>query len=58
MAEYLNRTGIHWRHHFGYDGPRPPPILHMWPAQEIGQTHHVVSKNGHWYLLFFIPIYF
>jgi hypothetical protein len=48
MAEYLNRTGIHWRHHFGLDGPRPPPVLHMWPAQEVGQIHKANSKNGYW----------
>lgn len=27
--EYLKRTGIKWRHYFGDDGPRPPPVLNM-----------------------------
>ncbi len=48
MEEYYNRTGIHWRHNFGFDGPRPPPVLHMWSAQEIGQVHRRTSMNGHW----------
>ena len=48
MKEYLERTGIHWRHHYGKDGPRPPPTLYMWPTASIGQTHKVESANGHW----------
>mmetsp|Transcript_18595 Transcript_18595/g.25684 ORF Transcript_18595/g.25684 Transcript_18595/m.25684 type:complete len:532 (+) Transcript_18595:25-1620(+) len=48
MAEYLNRTGIRWRHYFGPDGPRPPPSLHMWPANNIGEVHKVVSHEGKW----------
>jgi prolyl 4-hydroxylase len=48
MADYLNRTGRHWRHHYGLDGPRPPPVLHMWPAQEVGQVHRATSRNGYW----------
>ena len=46
--EYFNRTGMHWRHHYGVEGPRPPPTLHMWPADSIGQIHTVVSKQGFW----------
>ena len=46
--EYFNRTGMHWRHHYGVDGPRPPPTLHMWPAETIGQIHTVTSKQGFW----------
>ena len=30
IREYFNRTGIPWRHYYGQDGPRPPPILYMW----------------------------
>ena len=48
MKEYLDKNGIHWRHHYGKDGPRPPPSLHMWPTEEIGQTHKVESGNGYW----------
>jgi hypothetical protein len=48
MQEYYNRTGNQWRHYFGPDGPRPPPILHMWPAKEVGQIHKVISDEGHW----------
>lgn len=48
MKEYLEKTGIHWRHHYGINGPRPPPSLFMWPATAIGQTHVVQSTNGHW----------
>ena len=45
---YRERTGIHWRHYFGADGPRPPPTLHMWGAKSIGQVHSVQSTSGHW----------
>jgi len=48
MAEYYNRTGIHWRHYFGPDGPRPPPELYMWPAKQVGTVHTVQSPEGYW----------
>jgi prolyl 4-hydroxylase len=48
MAEYQNRTGLQWRHYFGPDGPRAPPVHHMWPAKEIGQKHHVTTDAGYW----------
>ena len=48
MGDYYERTGIRWRANYGKDGPRPPPVLHMWPAQEVGQTHGIVSRNGYW----------
>jgi hypothetical protein len=48
MKDYRERTGIHWRHHYGKDGPRPPPSLFMWPTDSIGQIHRVESTNGHW----------
>lgn len=47
-VKYLESTGITWRHYFGKEGPRPPPSLPMWPAHEIGETHHLVSKHGFW----------
>ena len=47
--EYFNRTGILWRHYFDINGPRKPPILHMWPAEHIGQIHNVVSTEGYWF---------
>jgi len=45
---YRERTGLHWRHYYGPDGPRPPPKLHMWDAQAVGQVHRVMSTEGHW----------
>eukprot|EP00605_Chrysophyceae_sp_TOSAG23-4_P002636 GSChrysophyteH1.ASY1.ANO1.2912.1 assembled CDS len=48
LKEYHDRTGLHWRHYFGPNGPRGPPVLHMWDAQEIGQVHNISSKSGHW----------
>lgn len=47
-AEYTNRTGLQWIHYFGPEGPRGPPIHHMWPANEIGQIHQVASTEGYW----------
>lgn len=46
--EYLEHNGIHWRHHYGENGPRPPPVLYMWPAASLGQIHKVDSSNGYW----------
>lgn len=46
--EYFQRTGLHWRHYYGFDGPRPPPSLYMWPAPNIGHNHTVVSSEGLW----------
>lgn len=40
--------GLLWRHYFGPKGPRPPPILHMWSASEVGQIHDVTSDQGFW----------
>lgn len=48
MLDYYERTGILWRHYYGPNGPRAPPILYMWPAEEIGQTHHVQSFASYW----------
>ncbi len=48
MAEYLNRTGLQWRHYYGPKGPRGPPTLYMWPTDEIGQVHGVRSEHGFW----------
>jgi prolyl 4-hydroxylase len=46
--EYKQRTGIDWRHYYGPNGPRAPPVLHMHAADFIGQTHTVTSSEGHW----------
>ena len=35
MEQYFNKTGLLWRHYYGPAGPRPPPVLHMWPATEV-----------------------
>eukprot|EP00607_Mallomonas_marina_P002246 CAMPEP_0182438228 /NCGR_PEP_ID=MMETSP1167-20130531/85614_1 /TAXON_ID=2988 /ORGANISM="Mallomonas Sp, Strain CCMP3275" /LENGTH=398 /DNA_ID=CAMNT_0024631491 /DNA_START=84 /DNA_END=1277 /DNA_ORIENTATION=+ len=48
ISEYKNRTGLYWRSFYGKDGPRPPPVLYMWPAEQIGQVHKVTSKHGFW----------
>lgn len=48
MQEYKERTGIHWRHFYGPDGPRAPPELFMWPAKDIGQVHRVTTEAGYW----------
>jgi hypothetical protein len=50
---YLNRTGVMWRHHFGHDGPRPPPVLNMWPAKSVGTIHRVLSEHGFWCVMYF-----
>ena len=47
--EYFNKTGLLWRHYFDLNGPRPPPVLFMWPAAFIGQTHEVVSPEAYWF---------
>lgn len=46
--QYRQSTGLEWRHFYGQNGPRPPPILNMWPADEIGQVHTVQSDHGQW----------
>lgn len=48
MEDYYNRTGIHWRHYYGPDGPRKPPESFMWPARQIGDVHRVTSTAGYW----------
>jgi hypothetical protein len=51
IQDYYERTGMIWRTHFDENGPRPPPLLFMWEANEVGQTHGVTSHNGHWYVI-------
>jgi hypothetical protein len=48
MKEYYERTGIHWRHYFGNGKPRDPPVLYMWAADRIGQSHSIESEQGYW----------
>ena len=49
MEEYYQRTGILWRQYYDpVNGPRPPPVLYMWPADRIGDVHSVVSHQGQW----------
>jgi hypothetical protein len=48
MDEYFARTGIHWRHFYGPEGPRPPPILYMHPAERVGDVHATSSSHGYW----------
>ena len=42
MSDYLARTDTPWLSFY----PRPPPILTMWPAAHVGQTHVVTSPYG------------
>lgn len=47
--EYLKKTnGIQWRHYYGPNGPRSPPVLYMLPAHQIGQQHTVTTAYNHW----------
>jgi hypothetical protein len=47
--EYLKKNnGIQWRHYYGPQGPRPPPVLYMLPAEQIGQQHTVTTNFNHW----------
>jgi hypothetical protein len=48
MEDYFKRTGIHWRHYYGPNGPRAPPVHYMWPANVVGEVHGVTSSNGRW----------
>lgn len=50
----LNK-GIAWRHYYGPNGPRPPPVLHMWAADAIGDTHKIISTEGFWYVRKYVP---
>lgn len=45
MLDYKRRTGTPWLSYY----PRKPPILNIWPAETIGQTHVVASPYGHLY---------
>lgn len=57
IQEYLERTGIQWRHYYSFEnGPRPPPSQWMWPATERGQVHQVMSSQGYWFVLVILLI--
>ena len=47
-AEYSISSGLPWRGYYGPEGPRPPPALFMWPADEVGQVHKILSPHGKW----------
>ena len=48
MQYLFGALGIHWRHYFANGKPRDPPVLYMWPASYIGETHKVISEAGYW----------
>jgi len=49
MNDYYRRTGTPWLAHYStVDGPRGPPVHHMWDAKFLGQTHRVQSAVTHW----------
>jgi hypothetical protein len=41
MEKYKKETGVFWRGVY----PRAKPVHYMWPADEVGQVHKVVSKH-------------
>ena len=43
MKDYAQRTGVPWLAFY----PRPKPILNMWPAEFLGQTHVVASPHAY-----------
>ncbi|KAJ1449502.1 hypothetical protein M885DRAFT_535286 [Pelagophyceae sp. CCMP2097] len=43
MADYSKRTGTPWLSAYG----RGRPVLNMWPADNVGQTHVVSTKHSH-----------
>lgn len=47
--DYLKKNGILWRHFFGPEGPRPPPVLYHHTAPEVGYKHKLHSKEGKWF---------
>ena len=44
FKEYEEKHGIPWLAYY----PRDPPILHMWSADYIGQTHTITSNEPYW----------
>eukprot|EP01083_Nonionella_stella_P086852 241482_1 len=44
LTKYYNETGIQWKHQY----PRPPPILHFYPTDYIGQIHRVTSQYSYY----------
>jgi len=43
MREYADRTGYPWLAFY----PRDKPVLNMWPADAVGQTHVVSTPHAH-----------
>lgn len=43
MKDYSKRTGAAWLAFY----PRPKPILNLWPAEFLGQTHVVASPHAY-----------
>ena len=44
MRQYYQHYGFPWLAKFG----RPAPVLNIWPAEYLGQTHTVKTKHGNW----------
>lgn len=44
MRQYHERLGYPWLSKYG----RPAPVLNMWPADYLGQTHSIQSNHGRW----------
>jgi len=44
MRQYYQHYGYPWLATYG----RPAPVLNMWPAEYLGQTHTIRTRHGHW----------
>eukprot|EP01084_Bolivina_argentea_P026279 48846_1 len=53
--QYEQKTGYPYHSYYdslpGGKGPRPLPTLKFWPAEFIGQKHHVISNETYWHCL-------
>lgn len=48
VKSYLEKNNYPWKHYYGPNGPRKPPVHFMWPAERIGDVHTVQSLQGYW----------
>lgn len=45
MEKYERESGLPWLSYY----PRDPPVLNVWPADYVGQTHVVYSEHGYYH---------
>lgn len=50
MNAYYRKTGRHWLHYFDSSSgiPRNPPLLNMWPAEQVGFVRKISSPELFW----------